>query len=150
MGPSPDEVYRRVLDEHVSIRSQIDVLHRRTEDVIEEADARKLWDATLELCRTLTRHLDYEDGALLPLLARADAWGPARAASIDAEHRAERAMIAALAEDLAAATRTSAELVDEVAWFLRALDHDMFDEERLCLVPEALDDSPVSIDQSDG
>lgn len=147
-----DEIRRRVEEEHVAIRGQIDALLTRANEVVENraADAPRLWEPTIELCRMLQRHLDFEDQAFLPLLEKADAWGPVRVASIDDEHRAERAMIAALVEDISAGTRSDAELVDEIAWFLKALEHDMFDEERLALDGDVVSLECVAVDQSDG
>lgn len=151
MTPTPDEILHRVQDEHEAIRTQIESLLESTREVRRSsADAPRLWQPTLELCRMLQRHLDFEDETFLPLLADSDAWGPVRVESIDDDHRAERAMIAALVEDIAAGTRSDAELVDEIAWFLRALEHDMFDEERLALDGDVVSTECVSIDQSDG
>lgn len=151
MNATPDEVRRRVQEEHDAIRAQIGALLESTREVAEHvADAPRLWRPMIELCRMLQRHLDYEDEVFLPLLAQADAWGPVRAASIDDDHRAERAMIAALVEDIAAGTRSDGELVDEIAWFLSAVEHDMFDEERLALDGDVVSIECVVVDQSDG
>lgn len=150
-APTPDEIRRRVQEEHVAIRAQIGSLLESAHAVSRSSDdAPRLWQPTIELCRTLQRHLDFEDEAFLPLLEDADAWGPVRVASIGDEHRAERAMIAALIEDIATGTRSDAELVDEIAWFLNALEHDMFDEERLALDGDVVSVECVAVDQIDG
>lgn len=151
IAPGTDEVFRRVLDEHLRIRARIDALLVRTQAVARgAASAARLWEATAEFCGHMARHLDYEEEALFPILAKADAWGPVRVSCIREEHRSERAMMAALLEDMTAGTRSRAELIDELVWFLRALEQDMEDEERLALFDEALGAELVIVDQTDG
>lgn len=142
------EVRGHVREEHAVIgrlMEEVRVALRASED-----DHPPPWAPTIELCETVERLLDYEDAELLPLLEHADAWGEVRVESLDDEHRAQRAMIAALLEDIGAGARSVPELVDEIEWFVGALERDLAEERTLILAGDPLDEQCVVADQSDG
>jgi hypothetical protein len=141
------EVRTHVRDEHAAIVRLMDEVRAALREATDEPP---FWAPTIELCETLERLLDYEDAELLPLLEHADAWGEVRVESLDDEHRAQRAMIAALLEDLGAGSRSIPELCDEIQWFVGALERDLAQERTLILAGDPLNDQCVVADQSDG
>ena len=141
------EVRMHVREEHAAIGRLMEEVRVALREAEDEPPP---WAPTIELCETVERLLDYEDAELLPLLEHADAWGEVRVESLDDEHRAQRAMIAALLEDIGAGARSIPELVDEITWFVAALERDLAEERTLILVGDPLDEQGVVADQSDG
>lgn len=147
-SPSKAEVRARVAEEHAALRTRMDAVTRSLEAVSRDPGA--LWNATLELCARVERHLDYEETTLVPLLADADAWGDVRVSSLEEEHRTQRTILTAIVEDVRTGARATPELADDVAWFVRALARDLVEEERLLTKGDTLREDPVVLDQSDG
>ena len=152
MAPTAEEARERIFAQHETIR----MLLRAAGTVADMAagGARRVADLLphyLESVRaTLEQHLGYEERLLLPILESDPPLGPERARRLRAEHRRQRAELAALAlERDQIAVRPGA-----VAQRLRALIDaflaDMADEERVLLTRDVLRDDLVSVGQECG
>lgn len=150
----PSEVRARVLLDHDELRRRLSELAA----LIEQADeARSPWREQLDvLRRRLREHLALEDDILVPVLSRADFWGPDRMARLRTEHAQHQAALDGLARrwsDLPAGARGrvgAAELVRELRRIALDLGADMDAEENSLLHPSLLEDDVISVDQSDG
>ncbi len=152
MPPSADEARESIFAQHETIR----MLLRAAGAVADMAagGSRRVADLLphyLESVRAaLEQHLVFEERLILPILETDPPLGPARARQLRAEHRRQRAELAAL-------TRERGNLVvrpSEVAQRLRALIdtflEDMAEEERVLLTRDVLRDDLVSVDQECG
>jgi hypothetical protein len=83
------------------------------------AQAPRLWGQATSLCDAIERESD------------------------DAAQRV--AICTALREDIRSGARGTRELVDEIVWFVRTVEHDIEDEER-----DAIVDEGMTQDQTDG
>jgi len=96
----------------------------------------------------LERHLADEEALLEPILERIDAWGPVRLDLLRAEHAHQRAVLALLRSDRAAAlpslllARRVISLLDDIATDMDAEDRDLLD-------PRVLRDDLIQLDASD-
>lgn len=99
------------MDRAVVRRQMIEVVRAARETLRDDANAAHLWGRTSELCETLER---------------------------DAHGDTETVMIAALREDIRAGVRSTAELAEEIVWFVRAIEHDLVDEQREAIVDEVV------------
>lgn len=143
------EIRSRVLAEHVLLRRHVAEISRHCRSTASERQRTHLVSALDELKELLHRHLAYEERALVPILLEADAWGPVRVERLEQEHAQQRLVLVALSED--ASERPVEELVEELLWFVTALERDMDDEDRTLLEDEqALGGSPISMEQLDG
>ena len=106
--------------DHAALRHQMaEVVRTARATLRDPAQAARLWGRTTELCDDLER---------------------------DSAHAPQRvSMIVAVREDVRTGARSTRELVDEIVWFVRAVEHDIEDEER-----EAIVDEVVTPDQMDG
>jgi hypothetical protein len=106
--------------DHTTLRHQMAEVVRAARDALrDETQAARLWGKTADLCDALDCGCD------------------------GASPRAT--MCTALREDIRTGARGTRELVEEIEWFVRAVEHDIEDEER-----EAIVDDVVSTDQTDG
>jgi acetoin utilization protein AcuB len=145
--PSPEEIRRRVVDEHRRIAVLLDKLEglaRQLGGGDEGADP-LLRRAVFELHEVMRHHMAYEERTLLPALRDADSFGPARVAAFVREHQAQRSMLENIATELAA-TESSERLTVGVLELVRAIRDDMETERREFLDPELLRDSVVRTD----
>ncbi len=145
---SPVEVRRRVLVQHEALRGlfreilAVSIAARRG-----QADAiSKLIPLLREIRVRMLSHLAFEETALVPVLRKADAWGPERVETLLAEHARQRAELESLIEGEAGAWDDAA-----VALILETLVSDilvdMEEEERGTLSPSILRDDIVAVDQ---
>jgi iron-sulfur cluster repair protein YtfE (RIC family) len=131
-----------ILSDHDHLRGLLKQLAESTLDALRDERRRpRVRDSLAELRDELERHLAYEEATLIPLLANADAWGPARVDNLVKDHSGQRALLVALTEDAGDGVRTIEALVDEISWFVRSLEHDMVDEEATFLNAEVLGDA---------
>jgi hypothetical protein len=91
-----------------------------------------------------------EEKILQPVIVQVDAWGPVRVERMIEEHREQRLLLRAVANDIADERRPSDELADELAWLVETLLHDMEREEKEFLAEDLLRDDGFVVDQSDG
>lgn len=127
--PLPSEIRARSVDDHLRLREGAARLaeHVRACDCAElRAPLAESIAALLEQVRA---HLDCEDAALGPLLARIDAWGPVRAAHLAERRRVEVARLAEMLERLAEPMREGP-LRDRVLEFVDWLGDELDREER--------------------
>ena len=96
----------------------------------------------------MEEHLSTEEALLGPVLERIDAWGPVRLELMHAEHAHQRAVLAVLRSDRAAAlapqllARRAIGLLDDIVADMDAEDRDLLDPKVLC-------DDVVHLDASD-
>jgi Hemerythrin HHE cation binding domain len=136
----PSEVRDLVGRQHVQLR----ILFVEVRGTLED-DPRR---AIERLVREVWQHLDMEDRVLVPALRELDAWGPVRAAEIDAEHARQRAELNYLRDLARHGERELA--VEGARTLLDELVADMDAEERDLLDPDLLRDDVIVIDQSGG
>jgi hypothetical protein len=128
-----------ILEDHAALRRLMaNLLDAAAEALVDEKAIGRARELLIELAVTLEEHLTFEEDLLAPLLATADAWGPLRAVRLVDEHGQQRAALTALLEDSRSGVRTTADLVDEIGWFVRGLERDMDAEERTLLTDLAL------------
>lgn len=145
-----EEVRRRITIEHAVLRSLSQALVTAIDAAVIEGRDRPLVRVLLEqLCDEIELHLQYEEAALVPVLHRADAWGPVRADELAREHDEQRRTIAALLEKTTTSPDVRA-LAAELALFLEQLERDMVEEERDLLTAEALGERVIVVDQTGG
>jgi acetoin utilization protein AcuB len=145
--PSPEEIRRRVVDEHRRIAvllDKVEGLARQLGGGDPGADP-LLRRAVFELHEVMRHHMAYEERTLLPALRDADSFGPARVAAFVREHQAQRSMLENIATELAA-TESSERLTVGVLELVRAIRDDMETERREFLDPDLLRDSVVRTD----
>jgi hypothetical protein len=76
------------------IRRSLIELHALARNVTIERDlTTALRDAWRRFIVEFSLHLDSEEDLLLPLVERADAWGPQRAEAMRVEHQAQRMLL---------------------------------------------------------
>lgn len=151
-GDSPSVVRERVLFEHRLLRAQLAELEQAANRVLAGKDAALvLRRLGLEMLDALETHMDNEERALVPTLEAIDSWGIVRVARLEEDHAHQRAVIAALRDDVdGSSNKLDAEIADEVRWFIGLLRKDMAREERELLSPELLRDDAVVVGQFGG
>ncbi len=135
-----------LLHGHAWLREQAQQVERLSKHG-PDAELRKAIGA---LCDSLLGHMDVEELMIRPALRRADAWGDARVARLEADHEAQRIRVRLLRRALNDPSRPLDELRESVASFIAALREDMAKEEAELLGPEVLRDDAVAIEQTDG
>jgi hypothetical protein len=153
----PSEVRARVLRDHEELRQRLTELAALADAmghaVESSSPCREQLDA---LRRRLREHLALEDDILVPVLSRADFWGPDRMARLRREHAQHQEALECVVQRWPASSSgacdpgLAAELVREVRRIALDLDADMDAEESSLLHPSLLEDEVVSVDQSDG
>jgi hypothetical protein len=135
-----DELRARIFSEHKMLRRLMVTLRAATVDAMGGGPVAiaGMRDAMGELAGAFERHLQFEERELVPVLKRAQSWGPVRATHLADEHAAQRATLAALAEDVGSGRKPLDQVADEIAWFVRGMLRDMVEEEAGMLSPCAL------------
>jgi iron-sulfur cluster repair protein YtfE (RIC family) len=150
------EVRERILAEHRLLRTMISNVATTAEETLRHREQQPHLCAALATLRSaIERHLDYEERVLAPVLLRADAWGPVRAAHMTTEHAGQRALLLALTllavtEDAGGGVRSATGLVDEIQGFVQSFERNMREQEAMLLSAEALGEEVVVVDQIDG
>lgn len=145
-----EEARTRITTDHAVLRSLSQALVISADAAVRDARQRPIVrDLLVQLCAEIELHLQYEEAVLVPLLRRADAWGPVRVEELAREHADQRFVIAALLEQ-AMESRDMGELVEEIARFTERLERDIDEEERDLLTAEALGDRIIVVDQTGG
>jgi hypothetical protein len=113
---------------HAVVRHQMAEVVRAARNTRRDpARAPDLWGRAVELCELLERESESES-------------------KIEGDASAQRCTICvALREDIRTGARSTEDLVDEIVWFVHAMEHDIADAER-----EAVVDGVVCGDQIDG
>ncbi len=136
--------------EHQQLRTLIAQVRGAAVDVLggEAADSQELRNQVGALRTRLEEHLATEEALLGPVLERIDAWGPVRLDLMRAEHAHQRAVLAVLRSDRAAAippellARRTLGLLDDILTDMDAEDRDLLD-------PKVLRDDVIQLDASD-
>lgn len=150
--PTPAQVRKRILSEHVRIRGLLDDLEALAKTVVTTGHqdvAGKLRKWTRELGDVLHAHLDLEEEILLPIVRDADGFGPVRVAEMEKEHEEQRAMLASILDGLAG-TRSVEVLSTGVLELVRAVREDIVEEEELFLSEDLVNDSVMPTDNFSG
>jgi hypothetical protein len=106
--------------DRAALRHQMaEVVREAQQTLRDNAQAPRLWGQVTDLCETIER----------------DSAGASQRLTI----------CTALREDIRAGARNTTDLVEEIVWFVRAVEHDIEDEER-----DVLLDDVVTRDQTDG
>ncbi|MFO0692125.1 MAG: hemerythrin domain-containing protein [Polyangiales bacterium] len=150
--PTPAQVRKRILSEHVRIRGLLDELEMLAKTVVTTGHqdvAGKLRKWTRELGDVLHAHLDLEEEILLPIVRDADGFGPVRVAEMEKEHEEQRAMLASILEELAG-TRSVEVLSTGVLELVRAVREDIVEEEELFLSEDLVNDTVMPTDNFGG
>lgn len=150
--PTPAQVRKRILSEHVRIRGLLDDLEALAKTVVTSGHqdvAGRLRKWTRELGDVLHAHLDLEEEILLPIVRDADGFGPVRVAEMEKEHEEQRAMLASILDELAG-TRSVEVLSTGVLELVRAVREDIVEEEELFLSEELVNDSVMPTDNFGG
>jgi hypothetical protein len=146
MELSAGQIRSLILDEHAMLRGLLEDIRESFAD----AEARtpgsvdRLTGRMRRFYEALLKHIAHEETMLRPVVAEADAWGPARVEKMDEEHRAQRAAVLALS-GLTFTSDLDAEL-RRVRDFAQAICKDMDAEEHQCLSEEVLRDDVIVID----
>jgi hypothetical protein len=165
MTLSANEARERIFAQHETIR----MLLRAAGTVADLASggSRRVADLLphyLESVRAaLEEHLAFEERILSPILAADPPLGPQRAQRLEAEHRRQRAELAALAREREQIAFQPGAVAQRLRALIDAFLADMTEEERLLLTPDVLRDdraepragaaaeaSLVSVDQECG
>lgn len=139
------KIRRIILVEHEGLRIGLRAIDALL-DRVAKGDVASMKDAHQQfqnLLQSFIRHIEHEERVLRPVLETIDAWGPARVASMDEEHTAQRAEVKRLAA--VEAVNDPAKWANEVRAFTHALLIDMADEEKTCLSPDVLRDDIISV-----
>jgi iron-sulfur cluster repair protein YtfE (RIC family) len=146
MELSASQIRRLILDEHTVIRDILEEIEQALGEMTRRVPGSisRLRACLRTFHGAFLRHLEHEETVLRPILVDVDAWGPARVATMDEEHAAQRAALAQLSrlvldEDLDGTVRHLEE-------FLRRLRADMDGEEHHALSEEVLRDDIIVID----
>jgi hypothetical protein len=135
----PALVREQVMQQHGDLRAMMEGLldecacHLRQDEASRARFAAKVRD----LHRCFVSHLEFEERALVPVLAIVDHWGPERRRDLYEEHRRQRAELARLIARMDDECNTT-ELVRLVRNLITDLTSDMDDEESACLRPTLL------------
>jgi hypothetical protein len=152
MAPTAEEARERIFAQHETIR----VLLRAAGAVADTAasGARRVTDLLphyLESVRAaLERHLAFEEGLILPILESDPPLGFERAQRLRAEHRRQRAELAALTLERDQIAVRPTLVAQRLRALIDAFLEDMADEERALLTRDVLRDDLVSVDQDCG
>lgn len=142
--PKPSEVRAEILAEHAKLREHVAALEtiadRLTRGEVALDDAR---EAALALHRELSAHVKHEEAILVPALAEADGFGPARVEELQREHVEQHEALETLVREIASAPG-SAELESRVRELVRRIREDMAHEEKHHLSPNVLKDSVIT------
>ncbi len=142
---------RRILvNQHRDLRALIGNVRAAALEVLENAtdDSIPLRNLIGELRDAMEKHLATEESLLGPVLERIDAWGPVRLDLMRAEHAHQRAVLAVLRSDRAAAlspqllSRRLLGLLDDILTDMDAEDRDLLDA-------RVLRDDIIQLDASD-
>lgn len=142
--PKPSEVRERILAEHAVIREHLVTLDElvsrlaRGESPLDDARA-----AARALHRELMTHMKGEESMLVPALAEADGFGPARVEELQREHHEQGEALAALIREIDHSPG-AAELESRLRELIRRIREDMTLEEKTHLSPNVLKDSVVT------
>jgi hemerythrin-like domain-containing protein len=132
--PSLDNTRGRVFAEHERLRRlMLSLVRAATTAIHDEKAMAEVRDVLTELVLILSAHLDYEDDVIVPLVSSTGDQGRMRAMALVDDHRAQRAIVRALLDDARAGVRPPADLIDELGWFVRALERDIGWEEEMIL-----------------
>lgn len=138
-----DDTRAQVLEQHENLREMV----RRTKEAMAlDAPSPPLEAAVRELSGYFLRHLRTEERVLFPIIRDLDPWGPARVDRLLDGHRQQRALVAALLDQLRQEDDVAI-LVGDVGWFLHLLEVDMAEEDEMLL---SLTDDCVSAGQECG
>ena len=150
----PSQVRLQALSDHGALRQQLDGLEQAAREAADAPRAdgacRALREALSVLAQTLERHLDLEDGILVPALREIDAWGEVRAASVEEEHARQRHALTDLDHTCAELAEDLDQLVAFALTFAAELRCDMAAEETDVLSANLLRDDPVTVNQTSG
>jgi len=121
----------KVLADHQRLRIlMLDVVHATKRAVHDEKAMFDAREALVTLATALDHHLDFEEEVIVPILSRSGDRGASHANSLLDEHGSQRAALTAMVEDARLGTRPTADLIDEIGWFVRGLERDMELEEK--------------------
>lgn len=143
-----DAARTEILAQHAGIREVLGDLDRLTREVLsgQGPGVIRLRAVVGGLRLQLERHLAFEEAHLVPVLKRADPWGPDRVKRLAEEHARQRRELATLEGDALATSdlrMTALALQKLIADVLTDMDH----EERSLLVSDVLRDDLVAVDQ---
>jgi iron-sulfur cluster repair protein YtfE (RIC family) len=152
MSPSAEEARESILAQHETIR----MLLRAAGAVADMAagGARRVTDLLPHYLRSvraaLEQHLVFEEQLILPILENDPPLGFERAERLRAEHRHQRAELAALTLERDQIAVQPAVMAQRLRVLIDAFLEDMAGEERMLLTRDVLRDDLVSVDQDCG
>jgi len=149
----PSEVRRTILEDHATLRARFADLQdllaalRRDGDPASAADARReqVRELAAALRQRFLRHLELEEGTLVPALRRTDSWGDERARRVLAEHADQRRRLDELLEHMGDPACSDAALAVELETLVEDLLTDMEHEERSVLSERLLRDDVITL-----
>ena len=131
--------------QHQALRALVDQTRRAAFAALaDDGEAGRLVSAVAALESELSAHLATEEALLGPILAGIDAWGPVRLDRLRAEHRQQRASLAALVHSGGVRVAASRAIA-----FCGELAEDMSFEERELFGEDVLRDDCVAVDAAD-
>lgn len=136
--------------QHRELRELVAKVQAAAQQALRNAseDSASLRASIGELRTDMERHLATEEALLGPVLERLDAWGPVRLDLMRAEHAHQRAVLAVLRSDRAAALPSQL-LARRVLGLLDDILADMDAEDRDLLDARVLRDDVIQLDASD-
>lgn len=141
---TPGEIRLRVLEQHKTIRDQLDGLETLAAAVASgRADDGNLSNDLEGLLGLLQTHMRFEDRVLPGVLREADAWGEERVARFHDEHTQQRKMIQNLLDVVG--ERAELERALLALGFCSLLRKDMEGEETIFLGEDVLRDDPIAV-----
>ena len=148
----PSQVRRQILDDHDKLRGMLSSLEALARAVLagnrDQAGALRAEGEALH--ERLLEHMHWEDLYLVPALREADAWGEARAAEVERDHREQRELLGHTLAGLRDQSRPLAALADSLIDLVALLREDMEQEEQASVDARVLRDDVVGIDVEAG
>lgn len=139
------DIRERILGEHAKLRRMILEVDRLAAafSAGESQYPQTLRERAGTLYRMLAEHVDREEVALSPVLARIDAWGPVRLEQMRLEHIGQRRALQQAMRDLNVEGRDLGQSIQSMCWEIL---HDMKREEHDILHPDLWRDSPIVVE----
>jgi iron-sulfur cluster repair protein YtfE (RIC family) len=152
MAPTAEEARRKIFAQHETMRMILKAAGTVAD--LAAGGARRVVDLLphyLESVRaSLEQHLAFEERLILPILENDPPLGPERARRLRAEHRRQRAELAALSAERARIAWKPGEVAQHLRALIDAFLEDMAEEERVLLAGDVLRDDVVSVEQECG
>ncbi len=147
---NPSQVRRRILEEHVQLRRQLDALETAANALSEgRIPLANVTETARGVLTNLVEHTQLEDAIVAPSLRDIDAWGPTRADRLIEHHMQQREQLASIVLTYEESAELSRVARLTLAW-IEDVRLDMQHEEREMLNSNLLRDDVISVEMECG